>query len=229
MPLSLLPPRLYISVPYGAAAAGLATYVSTQQSTVANYVVAIANGGGVGGNASGATAGTAGAGGSAATAATMPIGWPFAVVIGGMNGQAGSSLNTQTSLPTSGIRVTGGPGGASLGASGAAGVVGGSFFLPAAPTPFLAHPGGAGGSTATTPPGNGTNGFTLTTDLGAYYYAGTGGGATHGSATGAGLVQAAGGNGGIGSGGGGMGGALTGSTAATVSRGGSGLVIITCY
>jgi hypothetical protein len=234
IPLVLLPPRLYISV--GQAKSGIAvntlnTYISTQPNTTANHIFAIANSGGAGGNAAGATAGAAGTGATAATAAGMPLGWAWAKLA--LAGQAGIIGGTTVAggaltLPLTGLRVTGGTGGGGLPAAAAAGTAGGAFNTVSVVSYFPVPAGGAGPAAATTPAGVGNHG-TLISEAGFYYYGGTGGSSTHGTATGAGLVQAAGGNGGIGSGGGGMGGALTGSTAAVAALGGPGLVVITCY
>lgn len=230
MPLDLLPPRLYISVGYGKQAAGIATYVSTQPNTTANHVVGLANGGAVGGNAAGATAGAAGAAGGIATNATMPLGWAFALALAGQAGIIGGTTVTAGNLtqPLTGLRVTGGTGGGGLPAAAAAGTNGGNITGIASPSYFQVNSGGVGSATATNAADKGRHGFALP-EAGFYYYGGTGGASTHGTATGGGLVQAAGGNGGIGSGGGGMGGALTGSTAAAQSFGGEGLVVFWCY
>lgn len=230
MPLALLPPVLYISVGNQVAGYPSSTWVSTQPSKLANYVVATATAGNQGGNASGATAGSAGAGGAIATAAQMPLGWPYVrLALVGQAGAAGgtTSSGTAVTLPVTGLRVTGGTGGGGLPGSGT-GSIGGQLTVPASPSYFPAQLGGVGPTTATTPANAGRSGFNVR-DAGFYYYGGTGGSSTHGGATGTGLVQGAGGNGGIGSGGGGSGGALTGSTPADNSYGGSGLVIITCY
>jgi hypothetical protein len=231
MPLDLLPARLYISVGHSKTGAGLASYVSTQPNTTANHVVAIANGGAVGGNAAGATAGAAGGAGGIATAATMPLGWAFAKLA--LAGQAGIIGGTTVAgaaltLPVTGLRMTGGTGGGGLPAAAATGTNGGSFTVPASPSYFPAQSGGVGSATATNPADNGRNGFAIP-EAGFYHYGGTGGASTHGTATGGGLVQSRGGNGGIGCGGGGMGGALTGSTAGVASYGGSGLILFYCY
>ena len=231
IPLELLPPRLYISVGLSKTGAGLASYISTQPNTTANHVVGIANGGGVGGNASGATAGAAGAAGAIATNATMPLGWAFSKLA--LAGQAGIIGGTTVAgaaltLPTTGLRVTGGTGGGGLPAAAATGTNGGSFTVPASPSYFPAQSGGVGSATATNPADNGRNGFRVN-EAGLYFYGGTGAASTHGTATGGGLVQGSGGSGDTGCGGGGMGGALTGSSAGVLSRGGAGLVLIWCY
>lgn len=231
IPLDLLPPRLYISVGQAKTGAGIASYVSTQPNTTANHVVAKANGGGAGGNGSGATAGSAGTAAGIATVATMPLGWAWSkLALAGQAGTAGGTTGNSTGInyPTTGLRVTGGGGGGGLGASGANGSLGGSIIAVASPSYFSAVNGGTAPTSGTTPPTNGEHGTALP-EAGFYFRGGAGAPSTHGTATGAGLVQAAGGNGGIGSGGGGMGGALTGSTAASLSYGGSGIVIFWCY
>jgi len=236
IPLALLPDRLYISVAQAVQGAGLNTYVCTQPETTITPgtnsadLIAYANGGGVGGNGSGATGGIAGTAAAAATAAGMPL--TFAFVMQTLAGQAGAAGGTTGSgssvtLPTTGLRITGGAGGGGLPASGT-GSVGGQISGPGGLGLLPTVLGGVGPTTATTPANQGASGVNVR-DAGWYYYGGTGGSSTNGGATGAGLVQAPGGNGGIGCGGGGMGGALTGSTAAAPSRGGPGLVIVTCY
>lgn len=234
VPLSVLPSRLYVSVPHADAANGLSstdnTYVSTQQNTTVESIVARASGGSAGGNASGATAGIAGVAGVIATAANMSFGWAYRrSVLAGQAGTAGgtTSNGVALTLPVTGIRGTGGSGGGGVPSAGT-GSSGGAFTVPASPSYFPAMAGGLVPSSSTTAPGNGLSGFNVR-DTGFYYYGGTGGGGTFGTATLGGLVQAAGGNGGVGSGGGGMGGARTGSTPAVVSLGGSGMVIIISY
>ena len=235
VPLSFLPPRLYIAVPEARTVFTYSTYVALQPSSAApapNHILALANNGGVGGNGSTSAGGIAGNAGNVATAAAMPVGWPFVKsVIGGQPGAVGGAkvAGVDIALPVTGIRVTGGSGGAGLPPSGV-GLNGGSFTTPVSPSYFPAQIGGLGASAATTAPGVGNAGFRIDNGPGGhFYYGGTGGGSTHATATGAGLVQAAGGNGGVGSGGGGMGAALTGSAAAVQSMGGAGLVVITCY
>lgn len=231
IPIDLLPPRLYISVGQVKTGAGVASYVSTMPNTTGNHVLAIANGGAAGGNASAGTGGTGGAGGGIATNATMCLGWPFAkLALAGQAGIAGGAAiaGGALTLPTNGLRITGGTGGGGLGAAASSGPAGGSNNGLASPSYLTSLTGGQATPTSTTPPENGKHGFAIP-EAGYYYYGGTGGAATHGSATGAGLVQSSGGNGAIGSGGGGMGGALTGSTPGVLSLGGAGQVIFWCY
>lgn len=146
-------------------------------------------------------------------------------IIGGTTGAgAAFTINASSTL------TTGGTGGAGLGAGGANGSAGGAYTVPAAPSPLnIPHPGGVAPTAATTPPGVGEHGknFVLAELNIPYFFGGTGGGSTHGTATGAGLVQARGGDGGYGCGGGGMGGALTGSTPAVQALGGESICIIT--
>ena len=232
IPLAFLPPRLYILVGAAKTANGISAYVSTQPNITSNHVFVYAAGGGLGGNASAGTAGIAGNAGSAATTTSMPLGWPFLnAAYAGQNGSIGGGAVTGAgvTLPLTGLRVTAGSGGGGLPASGA-GSAGGSFSIPSAQSYFMYQAGGLSPTSASDAPGIGQHGFRLDTGAGGhFYYGGSGGASTHASASGPGLVQARGGNGGIGCGGGGMGGALTGSTAAGVSLGGAGLVVITCY
>ena len=231
IPLALLPNVLYVSVGYAKQGSGIASYVSTQPNIAANHVVAVANGGSAGGDATGGVRGAIGAAGALSTAATMPLGWPFARVslVGHPGGLGGSSTTGgNISLPTTGIHVTGGTGGGGLPAAAKTGTSSGVLTVTGSPSYFPAQTAVVGPGSASVPATPGKSGFSVR-DAGFYYYGGTGSSSTHGSATGAGLVQAAGGNGGVGSGGGGMGGALTGSTPATLSYGGPGMVIITCY
>ena len=231
IPLDLLPSRLYISVAQAKTGSGNPSYISTQPNATANHVLAVANGGTVGGNAAGATAGAAGAAAGISQNSTMPLGWAWAkLALGGQTGIIGGTTvnGSNLTLPTTGLRITGGAGGGGLPAAATAGTNGGSFTVPASPSYFAAQSGGVGSATATAPADPGRHGF-LIPEAGFYYYGGTGGASTHGTATGGGLVQAPGGNGAIGCGGGGMGGALTGSSAAVQSYGGAGLVILYCY
>jgi len=228
VPLSFLPPRLYISVAGAKTGSALTTYVSTFPNTTSAHIVGIALGGNAGGNASGAAGGTAGSGGVVASSSTMPIGWPFVKLVlagqaGGVGGAAVSAPNV--ALPVTGLKVTSGTGGGGLPSSGS--TTGGSLTII---DPYPAHGGGSGALSATSSPSDGSAGYKLDASMfGNYYYGGTGGGSTNATATSTGLVQASGGNAAIGCGGGGMGAALTGATAGRLSYGGAGLVIITCY
>lgn len=232
IPTALLPQRLYVSVGQAKTGAGIASYVSTFPGiATSNHVVGIANGGGAGGNGAGATAGAAGAAGAIATNATMPLGWAWSkLALAGQAGIIGGTTVAGGALayPTTGLRCTGGVGGGGLPAAATTGTAGGAITAIATPSFFIGAAGGAAQATATSPANPGTHGFMIQ-EAGFFFQGGTGGGSTHGTATGGGLVQAPGGNGAIGSGGGGMGGALTGSTAASLSYGGPGIVIITAY
>ena len=231
IPTALLPKTLYVSVGAAKTGTGVASYVATQpQTATTQHVVCMANAGGAGGNAS---AGTGGAAGSAASIAnnTFPLGQGFnTIALAGQAGIIGGAAIAGGALtyPATGLRITGGTGGGGLPAAAATGTAGGAITAIAAPSYFLGLPGGLTQATATNPANPGQNG-SMHREAGFFFYGGTGGGSTHGTATGGGLVQAAGGNGGIGSGGGGMGGALTGSAAASLSLGGPGLVIITAF
>ena len=228
IPAFLLPRVLYVSVGLGIlTAAGVATRVAAFPDTTANNCIALANGGGAGGNAAGATAGTAGAGGTIASLGTMPLGGggvPSFIVgqAGIVGGVAVSSSNLN--LPVTGLIVTGGTGGGGLPAAATAGTNGGSFTIPAGAF-FPPHSGGIGAAAATTPGGSGSHGFSDRDAL-YYHFGGTGGASSHGTALTTGLVGGLGGEGGIGSGGGGGGGALTGSTQGIGGKGGDGIAII---
>jgi hypothetical protein len=234
IPLAFLPDTLYLVA--GAAGASGSNSVQTSVSFYpdinAAHSFAVALGGNDGGNAAAAgAAGSAGVAASVATAGAMPLGWQFVdLALGGQNGTAGGTTGASSalSIPTTGIRVTGGTGGAGLGAAASNGAAAGGLTTQAMPSPYSPQPGGAGTSSATTPPDNGSHGYQVP-GLGLFFYGGTGGGATHGSATGGGLVQSSGGNGAFGCGGGGEGGALSGSTAGLPGKGGAGLIIITCW
>jgi hypothetical protein len=230
IPLSLVPDRLFLSLAGQSSTTTLASYITVFPNTVANNTLAYAAGGGNGGNAAGATAGAVGAAASAATAALMPLGFAFTkLVLGGQAGIIGGTTGASAALtlPVTGLIVTGGTGGAGLGATALPGANAGGFTTAGIFTENP-QPGGLGGTTATTNPTRGSDGRIVLFPYG-YMYGGTGGGATHGSATAGGNTQAAGGNGAWGCGGGGMGGAFTGSTAAVFSKGGPALAILTCW
>jgi hypothetical protein len=236
IPIALIPDQLYISLNSGGnAASGLANYVCIAPpltagggAPIANNTLVIAGGGGRGGNGAAAVAGAAGSAGAIATLATMPLGWQWANIA--LAGQAGIIGGTTVAggpltLPLTGLIVTGGTGGAGLGAAAAAGTAGGTITGVGV---FPTIAGGLGTAVATTPPGSGTPGCVPIPKLG-YWMGGTGGGSTHGTATTTGLVQSSGGDGARGCGGGGMGGALTGSTVGIVGKGGPAFCIITCW
>jgi hypothetical protein len=160
----------------------------------------------------------------------MPLGFTVGVTTvfagqTGIVGGAGDSTGGALTLPTTGLVVTGGTGGGGLRDTGESGRAGGAFTTPANSLFFPPQIGGIFPTATTTPPGNGSNGINFVNDLN-YFYGGTGGASTHGSATGAGAVQSFGGAGGYGCGGGGSGAALTGSTAGGGGGGGGGLAII---
>lgn len=228
IPAIFLPKRLYVQVGVGGAqgAAGVASRVNIHPDVSSgNNNLLWAGMGQPGNNASGATAGTGGAGASAITIPNMLIaGLGNWVSIAGMAGTSGGTTGAATTvlLPTSGLMVMGGSGGGGLPAAAATGSAGGALSGSGI---FPSITGAAGGSSATTPPANGSNGYKLIADLMAFY-PGLGGGSSHGSASGAGLVGGMGGQGGMGCGGGGGGGALTGSTQGLGGKGGDGLVII---
>ena len=235
MPLALLPDYLYISLAGQSATTTLASYITTALkltagpgAPVANDTLIMANGGGNGGNGVGATAGAAGAAGAAATVGLMPLGWAYATAIIGQAGIIGGTTvaGGALTLPLTGLLVTGGTGGAGLGATAVAGTAGGAITGAGQ---FTTIPGGVGGAAATTPPGHGVGGVKPVPGLG-YRLGGTGGGSTHGSASGAGLLASIGGKGEYGCGGGGNGGAFTGTAvAATSGQGGPAIAIITCW
>lgn len=229
IPLSLLPDRLFLSLAGQSSTTTLASYISIFPNTTANNTLAYASGGANGGNASGATAGAAGAAGAIATAALMPLGFAFANVLAGQAGIIGGTTGASTALtlPVTGLVITGGTGGAGLGAAASTGNSAGAFTVAGifAENP---QPGGAASGSQTVAPGKGSAGRIVIYPFG-YMYGGTGGASTGGAATGGGLVQAHGGDGAWGCGGGGMGGAFTGSTAAVFSKGGPALAILTCW
>ena len=232
IPLCFLPDQLYISCGESASGAGIASYVSIRPNTTPNFLLCISNGGTVGGAASAGTGGIAGAIPSINAIANCCIaGLGNYIFLAGGAGIAGGAAiaGAALTLPTTGLFTTGGTGGGGLPAAAATGTNGGSFTVPAAPSPFPAHLGGVGSATATDPADEGRSGFNNVLTGLLYNYGGTGGASTHGTATGGGLVQARGGNGGYGCGGGGQGGALTGSSVAVASKGGAGFVIIVCW
>ena len=223
-----IPELLFLSVGFGGttATSGIGTRVAVFPDTTPANTLVFVNGGGAGGNGLTGTGGTAGAAGAVSGFSNMPLaGSGTPLFTAGQAGTAGSITGAPTniSLPTTGLRCTGGAGGAGLGAAGAAGSAGGSI-VGSGQIPGLG--GGSGGSAAVIPPGNGDNGFRVNLGRNGFFLGGGGGGSTHGTALTVGLVGARGGLGSIGGGGGGGGGALTGSTQGTGSSGGDGLVII---
>jgi hypothetical protein len=229
IPFWAIPDTLYLQLPQGGS--GQASFISIRPDSVVNHLLAVANTAGAGGNAAGATPGAAGGASSVATAVQMPLGWQWVdTVLAGQPGIIGgvAVAGAALTLPVTGLLVTGGTGGGGLPAAAATATNGGSFTVPASPSPFPAHSGGIGSATATVPAQGGSTGYSPIAKL-LYYYGGTGSSSTHGTATGAGLAQARGGDGAPGCGGGGSGGGLTGSTAATGGLGGPAFCIITCW
>ena len=227
MPLWALPDTIYLALGFSINGVRISIF----PDAVANNQLVVVPAGGNGGNAAGATAGAAGTAGAASAANQMPLGFQWvetalagqAGIIGGTT-VAGAALT----LPVTGLLVTGGTGGGGLPAAAATATNGGSFTVPATPSPFPAHSGGIGSATATVPAQGGSTGYCPIAKL-LYNYGGTGSSSTHGTATGAGLAQARGGDGAPGCGGGGSGGGLTGSTTATGGLGGPAFCIVTCW
>jgi len=248
-PAISLPDILYISVGFGglggaarvtagngvAGLAGIASYISIAPNTTVNNLLCIVNGGGVANAPIGASVGTGAVGGSLSTAAQMPLvglgtyaGAASGVVANvTFPGNAGTQSGGQTvginltTLPTTGICLTGGTGGGGVGTGN--GNVGGAILGAGA---FPTSLGGlAGGSTSATG-GNGSNGFQPINGL--FYFYGATGGASGGNIGGNGGT---GGNGAYGCGGGGGGGAngLALGISGAGGRGGNGLVIASCW
>ncbi len=222
-----LPDDLFISVGMGPTAGGttIPSRVAIVASTTANDTILWAGGGGNGSNAAAGTAGAAGPAGAVTNMPNNPLaGMGVTQYLAGQAGIIGGTTVSGAALaaPVTGLVITGGTGGGGLPAAATAGTNGGFISVS---SPFPTQKSGAGGTSATTPGENGSNGFQPFPGL-QFFYGGTGGGSTHGSATGAGLQAGNGGNGSYGSGGGGGGGALTGGTAGLGGRGGDGLVVI---
>jgi hypothetical protein len=226
-PLHAIPDRLYISLMPTQAAT--ASKVAIDPTDTVNNCFALANYGGNGGNGTAVPAGgTAGSGATVAAASAMPLGygWLQLAIVGQAGIVGGAAVSSGSlALPTTGLLVTGGGGGGGLPAAATFGTNGGSI-TGAGVFPSVSTAGGGG--SATVPGLSGSAGFKPIPNL-LYFYGGTGGGSTHGSATGAGLVQASGGDGAYGCGGGGSGAALTGSTAGVGGKGGPAICIITCW
>ena len=233
IPLILLPDVLFVQVDPGTAGGGgVATLSTCVDLTIANCVLLVANGGGVGSAGSAGVGGAGGANASTATIATCPLaGLGIFQFLGGQAGGVGGAAITaaDVTLPVIGLVVTGGVGGGGLPAAATAGTNGGGFVAPPAPNVFPSTLGGQGSATATNPAAAGIAGMDNVFPELWYSYGGTGGASTHGTATGGGLVQGAGGNGGAGSGGGGSGGALTGSSSAAPTVGGDAILIIVSW
>jgi hypothetical protein len=159
----------------------------------------------------------------------MPLaGLGFYTLIAGQAGIIGNTTGAGAALtlPTTGLLITGGTGGAGVGNAASTGAAGGAFTVAGA---FPTHTGGTAAGSQTLPAGNGSNGFDRVINGLSYSYGGTGGGSTGGAATGAGLKAGNGGAGGIGCGGGGGGGGFTGSTQGLGGRGGPSQIIITAW
>lgn len=219
IPAHLIPDTLFLSLAYGGAA--IASYVSFDRSTLANSVLALANGGGNGGNASGVTAGTAGAAAAVATLAAMcRAGAGIVQLLAGQAGVAGGTTGAGVSVsaPTTGLYVAAAASGGGLPAAAAVGSVGGAFTgsgvwqsLPAATSAGASSNGNHGASGYEY-----SNGIWLPTPAG--------GGASGGGTSGNG---GNGGNGGPGCGGAGSGAAITGATAGLIGIGGPAVCVIT--
>jgi len=226
-PLHLIPDTLFLYLPQGGVFQN--AQVSISDNLNASNIFAQAGAGAVGGNGTAVPAGgVGGSGGGAVGSTQLRLGWQFIQqAIGGQTGATGGTTGAGSSvaLPTSGLLVTAGASGAGLVAAAVSGGNGGRL-TPAGV--FGGTPGASGAGAATFIPESGAHGYQPIPNL-LYYYGGSGGASTHGSATGAGLVQASGGDGAPGCGGGGSGAALTGSTPGVVGLGGPAFCIITCW
>lgn len=226
IPATLLPETLFCSVAFtGSVNVG----IDPVSTTSVNTIICRATAGGAGGNAAGATAGAAGAAGTVnAIGSSCLAGLGFYTLLAGQAGIIGGAAiaGAALTLPTTGLLITGGTGGAGVGNAASTGAAGGAFTVAGA---FPPQPGGIAPGSQTVPAGNGSNGFDRVTNGLSYSYGGTGGASTGGAATGAGLKAGNGGAGGIGCGGGGGGGGFTGSTQGLGGRGGPGQVIITAW
>lgn len=249
-PAWLLPDVLYLSVgvggPGGAAGttatAGIASYITLYPDIFfVNQIMCQVPGGGAGGGASGATAGTAGVAATNVTIANSPLaGLGFFslgsqatnVHLAGQGGALGgtTAAGVAVTLPTTGLTVTGGTGGAGVGNNASTGAAGGALTTPNT-TPlgiFPVQTGGLAAGATTATGGDGSNGFLAIPNLG-FYYGGTGGGSSGGGT----VTQTAGrfGNGGAGGygcgGGGGGGSRIAGGSRG--GRGGDGIIIATSW
>lgn len=223
IPAIFLPDVLYIMTGYGVGTAHTKVSIVPQfATTFANSIVLYALfSASPGSPGSGATPGAGAPGGNAAVIASLCLAGLGRYTL--LAGSPGATGGTNVPLPTNGVIVTGGAGGAALGAG-----VGANGNQITGTGLFPTYPGGLGATSTTSPPGQGNQGYAPILNL-VYNYGGTGGGATHGTATGAGLVGGRGGDGAPGCGGGGGGGALTGSTQGIGGRGGPGFVIIIAW
>lgn len=185
-------------------------------STSSGVLDGSTGGGGLGGNSSAITN---------LSLFGLAISTNHVINFGGQTGTAGGSSILAAgalTLPTSGLVVTGGTGGAGIGSG--AGNAGGSFVVPAN-TVFPTHTGGVAG-TSSGNGGNGSNGYQPIPKL-LYFYGGTGGGS---GGTAAVTNGGTGGSGSYGCGGGGGGGcAGVGATRGNGGRGGDGICILTYW
>lgn len=242
LPVSMLPTTWYFQgggAGIGSAPTGIVSSLTflpiTSIPPQVNHTLALANNGTNGGNASGATAGSLGAAGAVVATANMVAARASAFYLAGQAGLIGATTgnNTAITIPTTGLIVTGGQGGAGLPATATVGSNSLAWTTPTT-TPaynllFPSVPQLTGPAAATTPAPSGKQGSVVywgDTYVPSFMYGGQGGTSTHGSATTTGLVQASGGDGAPGCGGGGSGGALTGSTAGVPGKGGAGLCVI---
>lgn len=234
LPLWALPDVMLIEA--GTASAGGITSnpAASQPSRILNAsalgLIAIANGGGGGAIGTAVAGGGNGGAGATAVIATAPAAMLHGLMttninlagaggnIGGFNAAGGA-----ISYPTTGLCVSGGAGGGSIGTTGngfAGGAVGASTFWDA--------PAITGGVASAGVGGNGNAGvrWPFGNDRRMTNSGGSGGaGSAFNSATSGGN----GGNGGWGCGGAGGGAVLTGGVAGRGGNGGPGLVIITCW
>ena len=243
-PAAFLPDTLYISVGVGGVGVvsatgtnGIASYVAVKPLTTLNYLLLQANGGSApASRPAGVTPGVAGAGGTVTTATNAPLaglgllGWNSTAANISLAGQSGGTgTSSAVTLPTTGLLVTGGAGGAALGALNATGAPGGvitvpagGFFYPATATMTAAPATNSQGAA-------GSNGISFLNKM-FYHFGGTGGGAAGlGAAGSTSAAGGAGGAGGIGCGGGGGGAGFTGATNGPGGNGGDGICIITCW
>jgi hypothetical protein len=234
IPLSALPDVLYISCWNPKTGAWLASYVAiTPAQTIVNgNILAMAWGWWAWWNASVWTWWSAGAAWGAWTSTTMPLWWMFitawvnawAVWIAWWAAITWAALSAPQAA--TGQRTTWWTGGWWLPAAAA---VWTNWWQITWTGIFPTIAGSAWGSTATTPPLNGTGWIRDFMKWLLFNYWGTWWGSTHWSATGAWLVQANGWNWAPWCGWWWMGWALTGSTPGTLSKWWAGFVLITCY
>jgi len=224
-PLSQLPDTLYLMVPPGGqgGAAGVSgqaanvAYVSLKTNPVEvptnNLLRSGFNAPGGGGAGTVSTGGAAGTAGTASNIGNMPLaGLGLWNTIAGQAGTAGGAHTGASggniALPTTGINVMGGTGGAG---TTSADFGGGAITAVAGSLISESRPGSSGLN-------NGSGGFSLPNLM--YHFPGLGGGAQNSG------VGRDGGNGGYGCGGGGGGGGTTGGRG---GNGGSGLVVMIAW